>query len=134
VVVVPQSFCTVCRRRIPKGSRCAKHRIVSPSSKAWHERGSARERQKVLDRDRGCRLCGRTEDLEVHHVIPAADGGPNTASNLVVLCGYCHHRVDRGDAAIPAGHICQTEPPQGLRTAQVCAPNVTQHERTPNWD
>jgi 5-methylcytosine-specific restriction endonuclease McrA len=131
VVVVPQSFCTVCRRRIPKGSRCKRHpKPPSPSSRAW--RGASAVRQEVLNRDRGCRLCGRTEDLQVHHVVPARDGGATEASNLLVLCGYCHLRVEKDEPAIPA-HIPRTDLPEGLRTAYTRSDASTDIERNPKW-
>jgi len=129
---MPQSFCTICRRRIARGSQCPTHALRSPSNRSWHERGASVVRQKVLDRDRGCRLCGKTEDLQVHHVIAAADGGPTTPSNLVVLCGACHIRVDKDELAIPS-HIHPTEPPEGLRTAPVCAVDVTERKEGPKW-
>jgi 5-methylcytosine-specific restriction endonuclease McrA len=97
---MPGSFCTVCRQRIPRGSRCSQHRIVSPSSKAWHEPGAARTRQKVIDRDKGCRLCGAAEDLHVHHVIPAREGGTTEPPNLLVLCREHHELVERGEIDI----------------------------------
>lgn len=31
--------------------------------------------------------------LEVHHVVPLANGGPDTVSNAVALCPNCHRRV-----------------------------------------
>jgi 5-methylcytosine-specific restriction endonuclease McrA len=34
--------------------------------------------------------CGSTHFLEVHHVVPRAEGGTNRAENLVTLCGRCH--------------------------------------------
>jgi 5-methylcytosine-specific restriction endonuclease McrA len=86
---MPGSFCTVCRRRIPKGSRCTRHAIRSPSNRAWHRPGAARVRANLLAQG-CCRICGSTQDLEVHHVISAADGGPTTPENLVVLC-HDHH-------------------------------------------
>jgi 5-methylcytosine-specific restriction endonuclease McrA len=57
-----------------------------------------------------CELCGeaapferadRTPYLEVHHVRPLADGGPDTVDNAVALCPTCHravhHAHDRRD-------------------------------------
>ncbi len=43
---------------------------------------------------RACELCGSpvVSDLEVHHVVPRADGGDNHASNLMVLCAACHDK------------------------------------------
>jgi hypothetical protein len=34
-------------------------------------------------------------------VVAAARGGPTTPENLLVLCGYCHLRVERDELAIP---------------------------------
>ncbi len=57
----------------------------------------------IQDRASGrCELCrerGPFEDdsgnrfLEVHHVVPLADGGPDTPSNTVALCPNCHRRA-----------------------------------------
>ena len=88
---MPGSFCTVCRARIAKGSRCKRHTVRSPSNRAWHEPGAARERQKVLARDgHRCVRCGSEEQLEVHHRVAAADGGPTSLGNCVTLCFDCH--------------------------------------------
>ena len=92
---MPGSFCTICRKRIEKGSRCKRHRILSASSRSWHEPGAQQVRARVLDRDGGrCVRCGATEGLEVHHLVAAADGGPTTPANLVVLCLDCHLRAE----------------------------------------
>jgi 5-methylcytosine-specific restriction endonuclease McrA len=128
---MPQSFCVTCRRRISKGSRCAQHRVVSPSSKAWHEPGAGRARAAVLDRDRGCRICGDVEDLTIHHVVPARDGGPTTPSNLLVLCRDCHELVEQGEISL--GHRGRTDPAEGLRTAYRGSDGSTDIERRPKW-
>jgi 5-methylcytosine-specific restriction endonuclease McrA len=93
---MPGSFCTICRARIPKGSRCKRHTIRSPSNKAWHQPGAAKVRQKVIDRDRVCAVCGAATNLEVHHIVGAAEGGRTETSNLVVLCDRCHDEVEAG--------------------------------------
>jgi 5-methylcytosine-specific restriction endonuclease McrA len=88
------SFCTICRQRIPRGSRCKRHPNRSASNRAWHERGAQRVHERVLTRDEHrCTICGSTEDLEVHHVIAAADGGPTTLENCVTLCAGCHREA-----------------------------------------
>ncbi|HOX25102.1 MAG TPA: HNH endonuclease [Candidatus Krumholzibacteria bacterium] len=50
-------------------------------------------RRQVLDRD-GHRCttagCDNTRFLEVHHVVPRAQGGTNTTDNLTTLCARCH--------------------------------------------
>lgn len=93
---MPQSFCTICRARIPKGSRCRRHAVKSPSNRAWHERGAQRVRERVLERDsHRCTRCGVTERLQVHHIVSADDGGPTTPANLTTLCIDCHAAVER---------------------------------------
>jgi 5-methylcytosine-specific restriction endonuclease McrA len=92
---VSGSFCTVCRRRIPKGSRCKRHAIRSPSNRAWHEPGALVVRHHVMERDGfACTRCGATENLEVHHVEPARLGGRTMPENLVVLCADCHRAAE----------------------------------------
>jgi 5-methylcytosine-specific restriction endonuclease McrA len=39
---------------------------------------------------RACLACGATEDLSANHVVPLSLGGPNTVSNLQVLCAQCN--------------------------------------------
>ncbi len=43
---------------------------------------------------RACELCGSAvvADLEVHHIVPRANGGDNHTSNLMVLCAVCHDK------------------------------------------
>jgi hypothetical protein len=45
----------------------------------------------VLERDRGCRGCGATGHLHVHHRKPGVD----ETRWLVSLCAGCHARVHR---------------------------------------
>ncbi len=50
-------------------------------------------RREVLARDRHqCRRkgCSHTRYLDLHHLIPRAEGGTNKAENLVTLCPACH--------------------------------------------
>lgn len=48
-------------------------------------------KSKVLERDNGvCLRCGATDNLEVHHIIPAAHGGTDDLENLATLCKECH--------------------------------------------
>ncbi|MGH2360600.1 MAG: HNH endonuclease signature motif containing protein, partial [bacterium] len=34
--------------------------------------------------------------LDLHHLVPIRDGGPNTAANLIALCPTCHALFERG--------------------------------------
>jgi 5-methylcytosine-specific restriction endonuclease McrA len=92
MAVMPGSFCTICRTRISSGSRCSRHRLQSPSTRSWHQPGAAALRERVLKRDGyRCVYCGAADDgLEVHHVVPVAEGGKNGLSNVVVVCRACH--------------------------------------------
>lgn len=48
-------------------------------------------RRMVLRRDQyRCTVCGTSHDLEVHHIVPRAEGGTNDPANLVTLCMACH--------------------------------------------
>jgi 5-methylcytosine-specific restriction endonuclease McrA len=51
-------------------------------------------RQRVVDRDHGCVICGAIEGLEVHHLAAVRDGGPTTPDNLIVLCRDHHLEVE----------------------------------------
>ena len=39
-----------------------------------------------------CVLCGTTENLHHHHVIPKAQGGTDNEDNFITLC-YDHHAM-----------------------------------------
>jgi len=46
---------------------------------------------------RKCEHCKESVDQpHVHHIVARADGGPNTDSNLMVLCPNCHTKADAG--------------------------------------
>ena len=55
-------------------------------------------REEILSRDQHrCQSCEQPKaigDLEVHHVIPVAQGGLDEPTNLVTLCKYCHDREE----------------------------------------
>jgi hypothetical protein len=60
-------------------------------------------RRRVLARDQHvCRVpgCGNAHFLDLHHVTPRAEGGGNTASNLISLCGVHHRAVHMGQLII----------------------------------
>ncbi len=47
--------------------------------------------ENAIKRDGKCMLCGTTEDLSVHHIIPIADGGTDTIDNMITLCDKHHY-------------------------------------------
>jgi hypothetical protein len=64
-------------------------------------------RRAVLTRDRQrCTVPGCTHStfLDVHHVLPRAEGGRNEASNLLTLCGAHHRATHRGELLIDREH------------------------------
>ena len=46
--------------------------------------------------------CQNATYLDVHHLLPRSEGGPNTAANLIPLCG-AHHRAVHTGALVIAG-------------------------------
>jgi hypothetical protein len=53
-------------------------------------------RKKILLRDKNtCQVCGKRKEihnLEIHHIIPRAQGGSDDPTNLVTICKHCHDR------------------------------------------
>ena len=60
--------------------------------------GIGYNRGAVLRRDEySCQSCGfkfPASNLEVHHVLPKAQGGNDSTRNLTTLCKPCHFRED----------------------------------------
>lgn len=50
-----------------------------------------------------CRL-PKARDLEVHHIVPEADGGASTLENAVVLCYDCHAHAGHYNSRQPRGN------------------------------
>lgn len=49
--------------------------------------------RKKVRRKANFRCCRCTEiGIDVHHIVPSADGGPNTMANAAPLCQNCHDR------------------------------------------
>jgi 5-methylcytosine-specific restriction endonuclease McrA len=68
-------------------------------------------RRAVLLRDRHrCSVpgCTNTHYVDVHHIRPRSEGGPNTLENLITLCSAHHRATHRGDLIIDgrAGELC----------------------------
>ena len=40
-----------------------------------------------------CVNCGKTEGVEMHHIVPLSRGGNNTLGNIVYLCKECHYKA-----------------------------------------
>jgi hypothetical protein len=50
----------------------------------------------VRERDKGCRVCGRTYCAQVHHQLPWEEGGATDLDNLLELCPRDHWLVHEG--------------------------------------
>jgi 5-methylcytosine-specific restriction endonuclease McrA len=52
--------------------------------------------RQVLERDGWrCQLCGRMQNLEVHHLEFRSQSGSDEEQNLITLCAECHARMHR---------------------------------------
>ena len=74
-------------------------------------------RRAVTVRDRHCRFPGCTQPASAcqpHHIIPRAQGGPTSLTNLINLCSFHHliaiHRWGWGIALHPDGSVTATSP------------------------
>jgi hypothetical protein len=54
-------------------------------------------RDKVLvDAMHRCCLCPEHQEvIDLHHVVPISEGGPNTEDNLMAVCPTCHAKIHR---------------------------------------
>ena len=78
-------------------------------------KGWEKTRQQVLQRDNHeCRFCGVSDEahrdehgqgLDVHHVIPRADGGNDSPRNLAALCRSCHRTMETLHAQAIGEHV-----------------------------
>jgi len=50
-------------------------------------------RQRIIERDGCCVMCGLERSLHVHHI--NEDRTLNSYCNLVTLCKYCHRAVHK---------------------------------------
>lgn len=48
-----------------------------------------------------CAVCGRAEEVEVHHLKPRKFTGTNLPENLIPLCSDCHRLVHHGKLLLP---------------------------------
>jgi Domain of unknown function (DUF222)/HNH endonuclease len=74
-------------------------------------------RRAVAVRDRGCRFPGCDQPVpacQPHHIIPRAQGGPTSLTNLILLCTFHHliaiHRWGWAITLHPDGTVTATSP------------------------
>lgn len=68
----------------------AKHKRIKLSQKKYKEL-----KQKVLERDKYCVLCGAVP-TDLHHVKYRSQGGDDSENNCVMLCKDCHDNKAHG--------------------------------------
>ncbi|NDJ15275.1 MAG: hypothetical protein EBY17_29525 [Acidobacteriia bacterium] len=81
---------------------------------------------------KACEVCGDpvVKELEVHHILPRAEGGSNDLRNLVVLCENCHDKHHAGQLEV--GELRQTS--EGLeRSTTVFSVSAPAKKKAPKW-
>lgn len=85
----------------------------------WHSDEWLALRQLVFRRDKNtCLRCDkrfRLSDLNAHHLIPRAEGGPDDPTNLVTLCEACHDFVEIEGLRTHAAIIGSHETPKAIK-------------------
>jgi 5-methylcytosine-specific restriction enzyme A len=87
--------CEIHGRKAWEGSR-RKERTTVSSYRATMRRRYMLRRDKLT-----CASCGRValeHDLEVDHIKPLAEGGPDTTKNCQLLCLDCHSQKTQAEA------------------------------------
>lgn len=51
----------------------------------------------IIKLNSSCYICGNTNNLQLHHIIPLSNGGDNRATNIITLCGECHGKVHNNE-------------------------------------
>lgn len=41
-----------------------------------------------------CYFCGKTGELEIHHIVARKHGGDDSPENLILLCVVCHRKTE----------------------------------------
>ena len=73
--------------------------------------GQALRTKILLWCDRHCCLCKRAcgINIEVHHIVPEAEGGSNEIDNAIPLCFDCHGTVQHYNPRHPIGTMYRVE-------------------------
>lgn len=74
-------------------------------------------RKEVLDRDKKCHKCDKTDQLVVHHIIEWGDGGKDEIDNLITTCRACHINAHRDKVRVPKGNTPWNKGKKGLQVA-----------------
>jgi 5-methylcytosine-specific restriction endonuclease McrA len=85
-----------CPRPATQRGRCRTHQLPRrASTRQWRK-----ARRAAIRRAHGrCERCGQPATTG-HHRVHAQHGGPDTATNLIMLCDVCH-RLEHGWGGTP---------------------------------
>jgi hypothetical protein len=51
------------------------------------------EAKLLVESRNTCCVCWRSQEVQIHHILPISEGGDNSEDNLIVLCLNCHSQV-----------------------------------------
>lgn len=81
-----RSVLNICNKYFPEVRQYVKHNPENEKRKKHFIYLSKTKRQP-------CAICGSTEQLHFHHMIPVDMGGTTSPENMVNLCSKCHYAV-----------------------------------------
>lgn len=71
-----------------------RNRRTKRANKKIRKRMTDEAKRLVMERAGGaCELCGATDNLEMHHIVPLCNGGAHDVGNLILVCRTCHRAV-----------------------------------------
>ncbi|MGH2966192.1 MAG: HNH endonuclease [Solirubrobacterales bacterium] len=91
--------CLDCGQLIARGSRCSPCQTKAKPPTPGRGSASVQARFRAdtfATHGRRCALCGSTDRVQAHHVIPLPDGPNDGKTNGLPLCTRCHHGVEAG--------------------------------------
>lgn len=77
---------------------------------------------------RRCCICTKPHRVQVHHIVPASEGGADEIENAIPLCPNCHDEVH---IAYAAGRVTRTYSPDELRRHRERA--IERQQRQQHW-
>lgn len=57
------------------------------------------QKQNKIENPR-CAICGRSDNVQSHHLIEYSCGGSYALNNFVTLCDYHHDKVHKGEISL----------------------------------
>ena len=86
-----------CHARVPPGLQCAKHpkpnggwkHALPTSQRGYSTAAWKRARTACLEREPLCYICRRAKSTTADHVVPKAEGGTDSPTNLKGACKGC---------------------------------------------